>query len=283
MSPRRVDSTSTPGVDAQLRRAAIGFGELVREARISRGWSVAQLADRARLSQDVIYRVEAGHPVSGDACARIAVALGRRLHIDLVDPRRRPGERASRALAVDLVHSAMGEFEARHLRERRFSVGIDEPYQHYQFAGRADVVAWDFEQRALLHIENRTRFPDFQEMAGAYNAKRAYLAGSIGERLGVARWASETHVIAALWSAEVLHVLRLRPESFRSVCPDDGAAFSSWWTGVPPTVGATSSLIVLDPIASSRQRPFVSLEVAGHVRPRHRAYADLARMLPEVA
>jgi hypothetical protein len=36
----------------------------------------------------------------------------------------------------------MGEFEARHFRPIVDGVGLDEPYQHYQFAGRADFVAW---------------------------------------------------------------------------------------------------------------------------------------------
>jgi hypothetical protein len=44
--------------------------------------------------------------------------------------------------------------------------------QFYQFAGRADVVAWNVEERALLHIEIRTRFPDLQEMAGSTSVSR---------------------------------------------------------------------------------------------------------------
>ena len=84
----------------------------------------------------------------------------------------------------------MSELEAGHLRRLAFPVGVDEPYQHFQFAGRADVAAWDIGRRALLHLENRTRNPDFQEAAGSYNGKRAYLAASIGGRVGVNRWAS---------------------------------------------------------------------------------------------
>lgn len=283
MSPRRVSAARDVAADAELRRASIAFGQLVRDARLARGWSVRDLADRARVSADLVYRIEAGGPASSDAWARVAVALGRRIELALVDPRRRAGERATRDLARDLVHSAMAEFEARHLRACGFGVGIDEPYQHYQFAGRADLVAWDLAKRAVLHVENRTRFPDFQEMAGAYNAKRAYLAASIAERLGIAHWASETHVIAGLWSAEVLHALRLRPESFRSICPDDGAAFSAWWSAEPPGGGSTSSLILLDPLASGRERPFVGIASVGHVRPRHGGYADVARRLAEGA
>lgn len=77
-----------------------------------------------------------------------------------------------------------GEFEAGHLRRLGLSVSLDEPYQHYQFAGRADLLAWDPARRTLLHVENRTRFPNTQEAFGAYHAKRTYLARVLAERLG---------------------------------------------------------------------------------------------------
>lgn len=174
----------------------------------------------------------------------------------------------------------MTEFEAEHFRGVRVPTGLDEPYQYFQYAGRADVVSWDLAKAAFLHIENRTRFPDFQEMAGAYNSKRAYLAGSLGERLGIRRWASQTHVVAALWSSEVLHALRLRRASFRSLCPDPLAAFEQWWAGTPPTSGHVSIFILLDPLAGGRQRPFIGLEQAlAGARSRHRGYADAAARL----
>lgn len=280
MSPRRIEHVSPPAVVAELRRSSIAFGEAVRDTRIARGLTVSSLAARANVSPDLVYRIEIGRSASTDACARIAVALGRRLQLSLVDPRRRE---MTGGLARDTVHSAMGEFEARHLRRLGIAVGIDEPYQHYQFAGRADVVAWDLERRALLHIENRTRFPDFQEVAGAYNAKRAYLASALARRLGTNGWASECHVIAALWSAEALHAIRLRPASFRSLYPDPASAFLAWWAGEPPTGGTISTLVVLDPLASGRQRELIGLDEALIARPRHRGYAAVAAALAEAA
>jgi hypothetical protein len=141
------------------------------------------------------------------------------------------------------------------------------------------VVAWEVEGRALLHLENRTRFPDFQEMAGAYNAKRAYLGTAMAQRLGVRRWASETHVIVALWTADVLHPLRLRTASFRALCPDGPEVVEQWWSGSPPAKGTTSSLIVLDPLAGGRQERLVGLDRALTARPRHRGYAEVRRLL----
>jgi transcriptional regulator with XRE-family HTH domain len=260
--PRRVD------------RLWVNFGQQVRDARRGRRLSVRDVAGRAGISAAMLYRMEAGEPASTDLATAVATALGRRAELHLVDHGRRD---ARRSLSIDAVHSAMGELEARHLRELGFQVGIDEPYQHYQFAGRADLVAWDAGARAMLHIENRTRFPDFQEMAGAYNSKRAYLGRALADRLGIGSWRSETHVIAALWSAEVLHALRLRTNSFKSICADDARAFEAWWSGRPPVPGASSSLVVLDPFVTSRQRSFISLDdaIAG-ARPRYRGYADAA-------
>jgi hypothetical protein len=194
--------------------------------------------------------------------------------VRLLDPRRKLDSRPS--LGADVVHSAMGDFEAAHLRPFGFGMGVDEPYQHYQFAGRADFVAWDLSLAALLHIENRTRFPDLQETAGTFNAKRVYLGRVLAERLGVPRWASETHVIAALWSAEVLHALRLRTETFRTLCPDPPDALAHWWLGSPARTGTASTLVALDPIAVGRRRAFVGLNEALVVRPRYRGYADAA-------
>ncbi len=205
---------------------------------------------------------------------RLVGALGLKLEFELEDPRRKtPRPRQ------DTVHSAMGEFEAAHLRPLGFGLAIDEPYQHYQFAGRADVVAWDLDARALLHIENRTRFPDFQEAAGAFNAKKAYLGDALAERLEIGRWRSETHVVVALWSAEVIHALRIRTESFRTLCPDALDSFSAWWRGGPPGTGKTCVFVALDPLARGRQRTFVSLEQALVARPRHAGYAEAAARL----
>ena len=249
----------------------------IRDARRARRWSVAELARRAGLSPDMVYRIEAGGSGSTHAHARIAAALGHHIEWELVDPRRR-ADRPTRT--TDVVHSAMGEFEATKLRPLVQGIGLDEPYQHFQFAGRADLVAWHLDRTALLHMENRTRFPDFQEMAGAYNAKRAYLGATLRERLGADRWRTETHVIAALWSAEVLHAVRMRRESFRALCPDPADPFAAWWEGRPPLAGRTSSLVVIDPLARGRQRPFIGLDdVLAGARPRYRDYAEVAAAL----
>jgi len=281
MSPQRFAQPTPDSVRAAERRLWVGLGSRVREARIARRWTAQDLADRAGVSRGLIYLVEAGESASTEAAVRLVTALGLRLEFGLVDPRRRVDQRPVRM--ADPVHSAMGEFEAGHFRRLGYPVGLDEPYQHYQFAGRADVTAWDLEARALLHIENRTRFPDLQETAGSYNAKRAYLGRALAVRLGVHAWASETHVLVALWSAEVLHAIRLRPGPFHAICPDPPDAFEAWWRGAAPAAGNTSALVLLDPLASGRQRRFIGLADALTARPRYRGYADAALRLGAAA
>jgi hypothetical protein len=234
---------------------------------------------RADWNRDLVASpVEHGQPASIETYAVIAGALGQELRLDLVDPR----ARRNLARSEDPVHAVMGEVIAERLSRAGSTVALDEPYQHYQFAGRADVLAWNVERRALLHVENRTRFPNLQEAIGAYNAKRRYLPRVIAERTGIRNgFDSVTHVIAGLWSSEVIHVIRLRPASFRAIAANGPEQFRSWWIGEPPSAGVTSSFVLFDPAPGGRQRPFVGLDdvLAPSLRARYRGYADAVQVL----
>jgi hypothetical protein len=225
-----------------------------------------------------VYRLEAGLVGSLGAYARVATALGLRLEVELVDPR----QRVSATRFEDVVHSAMGDVEAGRFAAHRFPTAIDEPFQHFQFAGRADVLAWSLEHRSLLHIENRTRFPNLQDVAGSYNAKRSYLPPVIAERIGLnGGFRSVTHAMIGLWSTEVLHAVRIRTATFRALCPDSIDAFSAWWAGSPPSAGTTSTFVLFDPIAKARTRRFVDLDATLRVDARYRGYADAASALAD--
>jgi transcriptional regulator with XRE-family HTH domain len=255
-------------VTAAVTRLSIALGIEVRDERIRRGWTLAQLAEKAGVSVSMAHGVESGVTSSVEGYVRIALALG--LAPDFTFTRARAATRA-----IDPVHAAMGDVQARKLRPTRPETHLDEPYQHFQYAGRADVVSVSPDGTSLLHIENRTRFPDIGGFAGSYNAKRAYLARNLGRILvDPGRLRSETHVVAALWSSEVLHVLRLREASFRAVAPDPPDAFAAWWNGAPPPAGRTSTLIVFDPLAHGRSRTWIGLDEALRARPRYRGYAE---------
>jgi hypothetical protein len=84
-------------------------------------------------------------------------------------------------------------------------------------------------------------------------------------------------VLVALWSAEVIRVLRRHAASFAAVCPDEPNAFAAWWAGRPVGSGVTSTFVAFDPVVpSGRSRAWVGLDVALRSRPRHRGYAAVA-------
>ena len=272
----------TPAARAALARIAMEAGQQLRAERTRRSWTLREVEARSGVALAVVQALESGVVASLESYARVAIALGLRPGLAFKDARDRTTRaRDSGSDAEDFVHAAMGELEARALTGPGRTVAIDEPYQHYQFAGRADVLAWD--RHNLLHIENRTRFPNLQEAAGSWNAKRQYLARALAERLGLGPrgWRSVTHVMASLWSAEALHVIRLRRASFTALCPDGTEAFEAWLHGDEPPGGVASTLIVLDPTVpfGSRRRTFAAMEEPPILDPCYRGYADAAEAL----
>jgi transcriptional regulator with XRE-family HTH domain len=253
----------------------VRLGVAVHDERHRRRLTLREVAARARLSRSTVRAIESGQVASLEGYARLASALG--LTFDMVIGGAR-GTGAARG--GDVVHSAMGEIEAKLLRARGYAVAIDHPYQHYQFAGRADILAWTLEPPALLHIENRTDFPDLQAAAGSFNTKCRYLASVLAGQLGVPRFTSQTHVMAGLWSSVVMHAVRLRPESFRAICPDGVAPLRAWLDGDPPVNGFVRTFVALDPLAAGRQRQMIDLAtVLAGARPRMRDYRDAAERL----
>ena len=281
MSPTPHRLPISPAAAKAVARMSATAGQAVREERLRRRWTLRDLGERAGVSAAQVQLLESGATVSLETYARVATSLDLWPELTAADPRKR---RSVQGAEHDLVHAAMGELEVRRLRAQGFRVAIDEPYQHYQFAGRADVVAWDRPALALLHIENRTRFPDIQDALGSYAAKRSYLASELAERLSIpgGRWRSESHIIAALWSAEMLHALRLRTQTFKAACPDPASSLRDhWWVGVPVAQrGRTSALVLIDPDPGiSEARRFADLDDLERIRPRYRGYADAAARL----
>jgi len=265
-------------IGRELSRIAATLGSTIHDERRRRRLSLRQAAELAHVGLGTAQAVEAGKVCSLETYLRLCEGLRLKAEFEFVDPRRR--ERLARR-ATDPVHAAMGEAEAGQLRSLGFAVGIDEPFQHYQFAGRADVVAWSAERAALLHIENRTRFPDLQESFGSFNAKRRYLGAELAARAGIKHWRSETHVIAALWSAEVLRTIRAHTSSLASVCPGSVEGFSAWWRGEPPATGRRSILVIFDPAQGRRsdRRRWLGMDELEGARPRYRDYADAVALL----
>lgn len=225
------------------------------------------------MSRTLVYLVERGEPTTLDTYVRLGAALGLRVDLAFDDPRAtsRP------ARSQDPVHAAIvEELAVRHSAPGRI-VAVDEPFQHYQFAGRADLVVVDPAGPDLLHHEVKTAIPNTGEVAGAWNVKRQYLARALAERHGVrGGFRSVTHVLTIAWTAECLHVVRLRAATICALGPDTADAFAAWWDGGrPPAPGVTATVILLDPIERPRARAWTGPEGARAIRPRHLGYAAL--------
>jgi transcriptional regulator with XRE-family HTH domain len=265
--------TAAPAVTARLATVASGLEAQVREARLRRRWTTERLAAKAGVSRTLVYLVERGERSTIETYARLGAALGLRLEASLDDPR----SRVRPPRAEDPVHAAIVDLLAARYAAQGRLVTADEPFQHYQFAGRADLAVIDPAGPHLLHHEVKTAIPNVGELAGAWNVKRQYLARALAERHAMRDgFRSVTHVLTVAWTAECLRVLRLREASIRSLGPDDAAAFSAWWQGdVPVAPRATATVVFLDPIERPRAAAWVGLDALGDARPRHDGYAAL--------
>ncbi|MEA2026569.1 MAG: hypothetical protein U9O18_07745, partial [Chloroflexota bacterium] len=88
------------------------------------------------------------------------------------------------------------------------------------------------------------------------------------------------HVMIGLWSAEVIHSVRIRAATFRALCPDPDDGLAAWLRGDPPTIGRSSSFVLLDPFAHGRQTSTVNLQHAlSGAKPRIRGYREAAERL----
>jgi len=275
MSPARGRKDADPKVALERIQLATRLGDAIRLARRRRRWTLLQLGHAAGLSRAAVGYVEQGRAASVDSYLRLAAALGLEATFAL-----QPRHRKDRLPDEDPVHAAIVEMLARHTRPLGHEVRIDEPYQHFQFAGRGDLVAIDHERASMLHIEVRTRLPNLGETAGSFNAKCQWLAAGLAPRVGLPRFRSETHILVLLWSSEVLHTLRLRADTLRALGPAGGSPFAGWWDGAGSLDGHHRGLIVLDPIdRGARIRRWIDLDAALKARPRYQGYADALEAL----
>lgn len=280
MSPFRTVQPATPAVVARTTGIFAAVGAQVRAARVRRHWTTGRLAVEAGVSRSLVYLVERGDPTSLETYARLGAALGLRLDVSLEDPRvKTPAGRAQDPVHAAIVEALVARYSAQGRR-----VGADEPFQHFQFAGRADVTAVDPGGPDLLHHEVKTAMPNVGELAGAWNVKRQYLAGALADRLAIrGGFRSVTHVLTIAWTAECLHVARLREATLRSLGPDGPDAFARSWDGARPAAAAvTSTVVVFDPIERSRLPAWAPIGALATLRPRHRDYADLLQQLRDV-
>ncbi|MEO8273737.1 MAG: helix-turn-helix transcriptional regulator [Chloroflexota bacterium] len=146
----------------------LGFGRLIRLARIRRGWRQQDLADHAGASRAAVSRLERGRigELPLDLVRKVAAQLDIRV------------EAFARARAIDIDrvvnarHTALAEFVVRWIGSMPgWIVRAEVSFSEYGERGVIDLLSWHEATRALLVIELKTEFVDFGELLAVLGMK----------------------------------------------------------------------------------------------------------------
>jgi transcriptional regulator with XRE-family HTH domain len=169
------------------------LGTALQKLRFERGWTQAELAARAAVSQGSVTRIERGRidRMSIGRLRAVAEALDARLDV----------KRLWRGGELDRLlnrrHSAMHEAVARRLtRLPGWLFAPEVSYSMYGERGTIDVLAWHAASRTAVVIELMTEIVDVQELLGRLDQKRR-LASRIARDRGWPSAATGVWVIVA--------------------------------------------------------------------------------------
>jgi transcriptional regulator with XRE-family HTH domain len=157
---------------------AVRFGLGLRALRRRRGWTQAQVARRARVSQAAVSRAERGQAwdLTMRTILEIAEALGARASPGLYWQ----GEALDRLL--DAAHAGLVDQVVSLLSSEGWRVVPEATFNHFGERGSVDVLAWHPEHEALLIVEVKSVMPDVQAMLAGVDRKHR-----IGRRLAAER------------------------------------------------------------------------------------------------
>ena len=166
------------------------IGSAIRAVRRRRGWTQAELAGRARVSQALVSTVERGHldTMSLRTLRRVAAALD--IRVDLI-ARWRAGDldRLLNARHSDL-HELVARWFAAELPE--WVLAPEVSFAIYGERGVIDILAWHEPTRSLLVIELKTAIADVNELLGTMDRKKRLAAQVARDRgwdpLTVSQW-----------------------------------------------------------------------------------------------
>jgi len=231
----------------QLARA----GREIREARLRRQLTQAQLARRAGVGRMIVSRIERGlgGGVTFDAWQRVALAAGRPLLVGL--------QRSVDEQPADAAHLAMQELVLRSARRAGFRGSFELSTRPSEPWRSADVGLRDDRRRVLVLVECWNTFGDIGAAARSTDRKRAE-----GEALARSTWGDGEVRVRSVWV--VRDVARNRtlvaryPEVFASRFPGSSLGWTRALTqGMDPP--ADPGLVWCDVRATRlfarRQRP----------------------------
>lgn len=248
-------------------------GLLVRETRVSIGWTQLELAARARVSQTAISRLERGlrAGLGLDDLQRVAGAMGGRFHVDLRAP-----FLLDRVRQRDRVHATCIGYVVRRLRRAGWFAESEVEIGGSAGPGWIDVLAWHPASGVLLVVEIKTDLRDFGRLQRtlSWYESRAWLAA---RRLG---WTPRRLQGAAIMldTATVADGLRANRELANQAFPVRASALDAL-VRHPGNRPGGRGLAVIDPL--SRRAAWIrpTMLDGRRVPPAYRDYAEVARRL----
>ena len=201
----------------------LGFGRLVKLARIRRRMRQEDLARRARVARSTVSRVERGRfgEVSVDAIRAIAAVLD--IRVELL-PR-------ARAMDVDRVvnarHASMADYLVGWIDA--FDGWVMKPevsYSEYGERGVIDLVCWHAASGCLLIVEIKTELLEFGELLAKLDAKER-LGPRIAARFG---WKPRSTSVCLLVAESTTNRRRAEAHGalLRAALPDGAVALVRW-------------------------------------------------------
>jgi transcriptional regulator with XRE-family HTH domain len=161
-----------------------------RALRLRRGWTQERLGAHARVSREMVSRVERGalRGMTVTSIERIAEALGASLSLTI----RWQGEQLDRL--IDSAHASLQQMTAAMLLSLGWLVQVEVSFNEFGERGRIDLLAYHPRLRILLVIEVKSAVGNVQETLGILDVKLR-LARRIAHRLG---WTDVATVVPAL-------------------------------------------------------------------------------------
>ena len=173
----------------------LGFGRAVRAARLQRAWRQVDLADRARVSQTVVSRIERG--LIPDMTLRVLRQVAAALEIRLELLPRGRGAELDRLLSAR--HSGLHESVAQALAHDfpDWVMASEVSFSIWGERGVIDLLLWNADRRALLIIEFKTELVDVGDLLSTMDRRLRLAADIVKSRRWYPKTVSTWVVIAA--------------------------------------------------------------------------------------
>lgn len=198
-------------------------GALVRAVRHRLGWTQADVATRAGVSQRVVSRLETGHldHMTVARVRRIGAALEVRMEL-AAHWRGGDGVRL-----LDAAHAALVDRSVSVLRSSGWDTIVEYTFNEYGERGAVDIVGWRATDQALLLVEAKSRLLDTQETISTLGRKARVVPRLLARERG---W-SARHVAVVLLlddlTANRSAVMR-HAATFGAAYPQRGRAVRAW-------------------------------------------------------